>query len=678
LTNTYNIVKNTDIDSVFVKRYFSASSHGGAFTIDKDGNGSDASLKFDPGWNAYVPTAHNDRDKLMEDMAVILAPTNDAMNKWWNGPGSGALLQAYYGPKLEDVPNVVIAELINNNFLEQITMSLPSKFSESVYDDANEIMRDSEGKVINRNHIDSVTIGCNGVVFHTNTVFEPSSFRSVYFPAVVNVNTMSIIRTAIEQLDYKAYLNSMVSRYSLFIPRNDGFLTYVDPVSYGQRNRQVWKFYYVDETVEPTEAERICVDIYNLADVSDAEGKIDTTLFKTATIVRTIKNANIKSGNNNDAKMLIDRLEDILDNMIVIGMVEPGKEYYPTKGRSFLKVNINGTENNVPKVESVSGTWQTETNSPISIVETSQHTNGYSFQIEDGIVAGGAKSVVDVLADVEECSEFYEMLTACATESSVPGMVAASSATGRGNLAKVLPGGAVGNESNTKEKVTYLLNGYHYTIYAPDNAAMEKAYAMGLPTMDELVAAEEYDQSDVIDSLINIGERYPSADSIRAVMLDFVKYHIHDNSVYVDNGFESGNYETTKLEIVREPALDGNGNPTGDTIWAPRRQYKVYVDVSADGMSVQGIANKVPCKVRKELSSKGTPLYNMQAREYWLDGVGNNSVSDIEKAQTINTASSAVVHVIDGPLIYSDGKQEDQYGNLIPSQFEYIRKELAK
>jgi hypothetical protein len=31
-------------------------------------------------------------------------------------------------------------------------------------------------------------------------------------------------------------------------------------------------------------------------------------------------------------------------------------------------------------------------------------------------------SVVDVLADVEECSEFYEMLTACATESSSEGL----------------------------------------------------------------------------------------------------------------------------------------------------------------------------------------------------------------------------------------------------------------
>lgn len=657
LTRAYNTNKGVEVDTVFVKRYFSKrSAGGGSFEEDKDGVVGEATLKFDPGWNTYIPSAFSNRNPLMEDMAVILAPTNEAMDKWWNGDGSGRIIRSYYGDNLDDVPNSVISELINNNFLEQITMSLPSKFAESVYDDANEIMG------ITTADIDSVAIGCNGVVYYTNKVFEPATYRSVFFPAVTNTNTMSIIRTAVEQLDYKPYLNSMVSEYSFFIPTNNGFLTYIDPVTYGKLNRQLWEFYYDAEDVE---AERICVRVYDLADLVYDEAT-QSYITEGVTPKKTIRNANIKNGGTADAVQLRDRMEDILDNIIVIGKVEEGKKYYITKGRSFVKVNVSGSANGVPTVASVEGTWQEENNAPIPVKESTVHDNGYSYQL-DGVVSGGSKSVVDVLAEVPECSEFFNMVANCATSPIVATgsatWVAASSADGRGNLISILGAGAVGNETGKKDKIAYLLNGYHYTIYAPDNAAMAKAYEMGLPSYEDLLAAEEFDAAQP-DSITEIDGYQPKADSLRAVMLDFVKYHIQDNSIYVDKGFESGQYESAKIELALEPVLNAAGEPTGETAWVPRRPYKIDVAVDANGMTVTDKMGETH-RVRTELSENGKPLYNMQAREYWLDNNGGTATS-IEAATTINTVSSAVIHVIDGPLVYDKD-----------NQFEYVAKPLS-
>ena len=251
-------------DSVFIKRYFSKRSEAeAAFEEDIFTNTAEATLKFDPGWNAYIPTAFSNRNALMEDMAVILAPTDQAMSDWWWGEGSGKLLRSRYGgsEKLENVPSTVVAELLNNNFLEQLTLSLPSKFNETVYDDANEIM----GLTVD--HIDDVTIGCNGVVYYTDKVYEPASFRSVLYPVVVNSDaTTNVIYNIIDNLDYKAYLNSMVSRYSLFYPTNKGLLTYIDPVSYGKQNRELWTFEY--DPTATSDTKRLIVKVYRLSDLT--------------------------------------------------------------------------------------------------------------------------------------------------------------------------------------------------------------------------------------------------------------------------------------------------------------------------------------------------------------------------------------------------------------------------
>ena len=50
-------------------------------------------------------------------------------------------------------------------------------------------------------------------------------------------------------------------------------------------------------------------------------------------------------------------------------------------------------------------------------------------------------------------------------------------------------------------------------------------------------------------------------------------------------------------------------------------------------------------------------MYNVQAREYWLN------TTNVNNAQTLTNSSTAVVHAIDGPLLFD----KDQF-TYIPRQ----------
>lgn len=715
MQNNYNALFG-ESDSVFIKRYFSKRSVPTSTTVsaspfeeDIFQNTAEATLKFDPGWNAYIPTAFSNRNALMEDMAVILAPTDKAMSDWWWGEGSGKLLRTRYGgsERLENVPSTVVAELLNNNFLEQLTLSLPSKFNETVYDDANEIMG------LDTAMISAVSIGCNGAVYYTDMVYEPASFRSVLYPVVVNSDaTTNVIYNIIDQLDYKAYLNSMVSRYSFFYPTNKGLLTYIDPVSYGKQNRELWTFEY--DPTATSESQKLIVKVYRLSELTydPATRSYNTDEVSPRT---TYKNPSIKGSSANS--MIVDRLEDILDNIIVIGEITTDQEYYPTKGRSFLRIKTDGTHTDiesgkqVPNVVSVSGSWQDQggddpVNTPLAIASSTVHDNGYSFEVNEGVPVGGSKSVVDVLAGVPECSLFYEMLLRCATSTTVAPSekMAWVSASNNGNLISILEKGEVGNEDSKNKKIAYLLNGYHYTVYAPTNDAMQKAFDLGLPSLEDLMAAEAYDEAQP-DEVTGADNYRPYADSLRAVMLDFVKLHIQDNSIYMDNGFNSGDYESSKIELVQSHKVinEETGESVPDSVSVtengvsfkvavvePRKPYKLTVNVSKDDMTVK-VRNGDGTEVHvKKFDAEGKPMYNLQAREYWLDDV-DGKVNTAEEATMINTASSAVVHAIDGVLLYDtsvpyivddNGVKKPVYHKLSGKeikcgQFQYVRRKLS-
>lgn len=696
LTRDYNNAKGyataQAIDSVFVKRYYSVRSKGSSetkissLTYDRNGKLAEATLKFDPGWTRYVSEIPSDRVGLMEDMAAMIVPDDQAMQTWWNKEGK--VIQDYYASGVTDasvglpmVPMSVLDDLVNVNMLNSLTGSVPSRF-EDVLDDTNEPLG------ITTEDVSYVKLGSNGAVYVSNKVFPPASYSSVLFPTVIDTTQLKLINEVINDLEYDKYLNSMVSRYSFYIPTHKGLLTYVDPMSFGQTEAgepkyQMWQFRYNPNVTNK--------DLAFEADVYNCRLNPDGTWEAEGAPLTTIKNQSARSFTT----AIGNRFYDMLDNIIVTDTIVQGKSYYKTKGNNFIKVE-NGNDLDNMKVY---GSWQIERNAPIKISKIFRMSNGNAYVLADQMPLGTSRSVAKRLSENEEFSTFLQMLSGCGALSLInPQDKWCAGDQQNGNLM------ATKQKSAGKYTISYLLNAYHYSIYAPTNEAMEAAFAMGLPTLDDLEAAELLDQEEG-------GTAH--ADSIKSVMLDFVKYHIQDNALFIDKGFEAGNYESGKTELIPSVNVaesvspsdikgdiitingveykiaseggklkieeDGNGKYTviyNTGKYSPGRPYKIFATPTESDMTLVDHYGQT-IHVRKD-----NGLYNIYAREYWYDGTEVKN----PYAATLNNSSAVVIHAIDTPLIYnypkrSDYKTEEEYQTALRNgdlnQFVYMDRTIT-
>jgi len=565
VTKNYNRLYSNE-DSVFVLRYFSEWGVGGAaLTTDPDGNNIGDYLTFDPGWNQYYV---NSNTTMQEDCAAMLVPTNAALEAWWNDGGKP--LQDEYG-SWDKVPNSVLKKLINVNMISSFAEHVPSKFSQ-ILNDAKVSMG------VTKESIDSCFMGCNGVVYLTNTVYGPAAYKSVSFPALIHEKTMNVIYKAIEALEFDAYLNSMDSYYSFILPTNNAMLTYLDPASYGETVGKLWEFYY-DETQQKLAAR---VYDYNI----DSKTKVSSD--------STVLFANSAAGKNSDP--VLNRLNDLLDNIIVIGDIEDGHEYYQTKGGGTVRVTGSGS--NIQ----VYGSWQNETNEPINVTTIYKEDNGKAYVVDSEVPMTTRKSVYQTLRDHQEFSLFYDLILGGDADDADAALMISKK----------------DKKYTCVDNNVRLFDGFNYTVWVPTNSAIEQLHSEGrLPYWSDFdeQTAEAW------------GGDKTKADSMKTAIKDriynFVRYHIMDNAVYVDadNSDISASYETAKMNT------------------ANAKFYNLNV-VGGDGtLSVTDYVGNT----RKVLTSqKG--LYNDMVREYWFSGTGTSAI--------IYQSSTAVVHQIDGCLFY--------------------------
>ena len=445
----YNYLFNQSVDSIYQKRFFSEKSQDGRpLIIDDDNIVAKSYLKFDPEWNQYysglaIPSANAALEK---NMAVMMVPSNAALENYWNNE-AGKVLKDQYG-SWDKVPNDVIVELINNNMLSSFVESVPSKFG-SILNDANDPMG------VDNADIDSVWLGCNGAVYLTNKVYSPTSFVSVLYPAIVN-ETMKVMRWAVEKNQYNVYLNSLNSRFSFFIPLNKAMLDYIDPASYGKTKTQLYRFHY-----DATKTIPVWASVY--------EYDMDT---------REIGDS-IRE--ERDEWALKSKLRDILDNHIVIGNVEDGNRFYKTKAGTEIEVaNVSQGANGMTVAGSLQldGTYS----GPLHVSYIYDQTamgNGKCYILDKEPIMTTRKSVFDVLSEHEEFAEMRKLIEGSSLLETIHDEKHACTST---NL----------NCFNT----------YHYTIYVPTNETILKLQEEGkLPTWEQVDNWEEGSPQRQRDSL---------------------------------------------------------------------------------------------------------------------------------------------------------------------------------
>lgn len=574
-TERYNYLYNTNVDTVYTKRFFN-DKRGVAVSSTPDGRGVPAQLAFDPEWNSYysasVKSSSEGNAAEMRDMAVMMVPSNEAMDTYWTGIGK-PLSENY--ASWDDVPDDVIIKLLNVNMLPSFTSSVPSKF-DAILNDANDPMG------VNIADMDSVWMACNGAVYLTNKVYSPTAYVSVSFPALIN-RTMKIIDWAITQCKYNVYLNALGSDYSFFIPTNNALLEYIDPCSYGKKNLQLLSFRW-DETKRFEE--RVSAVVYNY---DPATGERDSVgLVTTAT---------------NSAR-LTRCLQDILDTHIVIGKVWEGQhKYFRTKNGTGIRVTNPTDENNM----TVEGSYQMYEGSPLKVARVYDQRkevaggNGKSYVLEGQPIMGTRLTVRDQLAAHPEFAKFLELMDGSGLFENIHNL-----GTGNENDNKACGGTNVS-----------LFNTYHYTIYVPSNQAIEQLQKDGKLSSWEQVEADHA-----------VGNAAQAAtDSLNIV--NFLKYHIQDNALYIGAQNESGNFETSLIN-----------NKT-------KRFYMLQAALKDDSIEVID-ATGAKHTVTKKTDNTGKDLYNIQAREYLYDN------KDATTATNLYTTSSAVIHLIDSPLSYGN------------------------
>ena len=604
ITKEYNRLYQTD-DTVYVLKYF----------VDKDqayvGNmegpkpeqinvPKEECLKLDPGWNEYRKVDNDPNWSLAYDAAAMIAPSNKAINDWWNEEG-GDLKEAY--GTLENVPQNVIAELVNVHLLPQFTTTIPSKF-ENILNDAQESMG------VDKADVDSCFMANNGVVYMTNKVFAPASFRSVYYPTLVNAEAMNIVNWALtnKNIYLKPYLLSMDSKYMFIIPTNDALKHYIDPCSYAGSTDIVYEFYY---------------------DVNQKGNEVQAHRYEINRETGDTINANMT---NATSAQVQNRLTDLLNNLIVVmddNFQNIGKQtIYLAKSGAPLIVENHDLNN--PKNIVIKGSYQVENGTAChvdTIFNKKEDGNGVSYVISDLLPMTGMKSVYATLNGKAESNEFFKLLQGGDSNEENKNLLVASIKVG----------------NTTYQTIDYamrLFDSYNYTVWVPNKDSIQALIdSKALPTWDDFDAQtpELYGWDDSMDDgsdeARELKQKYEViADSAKSIIkgkiYDFIRYHIQDNSVYI-GGKQQNNeqYETAKL---------GNDN----------RFMKLTVNhtLGSKEMTVSDLVHNRPFNVQTN-----DDLYNLMCREYQYSASTKANIP----SGNIYTSSYAVIHHIDGVLLFS-------------------------
>ena len=570
-TREYNRLYNNQ-DSVYTLRYYSSQSSGGSNVSTPDGKSVNALLRFDPGWNQYINNTTG--NSLSYDAGAMFVPTNEALEEWWNNEGKA--LKEEYG-FIDSIPETTMAKLINVNMLPVFTETVPSKF-DKILNDAKEEMG------VKIADIDSCFMGCNGVVYMTNRVFTPAEFASVVNPALFHPSTMNVIYWAISaasvggsaKLNFLPYLLSMQSRYSLILPSNNAMLRYLDFASYNTENISsptVIEFYYDEKKAitQKVQARRYQCTI-------DEDGNI--------TLGEIVQD-------NVALAVIVDCLSRLIDQLIIVGDIEDGHEYYKSKGGTLLRV----TKSPDGRL-AFAGGWQTDHNKkilPVNNEDIYTKTNGKSYILNEQAPIATEKSVYMTLQEKPEFSEFLNLLE-------------------NSDLLKTKSCNRNAGMNKQGNMNLSLFDNYNYTVYVPTNESIKKLIDDGL-----LPTWEDYDAQ--TDSIWGSEEAAKEAQNIiRNIIVDFVRYHIQDHSIAINMAPEDGKYENSYETMRRN--LETN------------RFYPLTVNHEGGQMWVKDVfGNK-----RNVVKTNG--LYNRICREYWFKSTG-----------VCYMASDAVIHQIDGVLL---------------------------
>ena len=643
LTYNYKSLYDDGTDSVFVKRYFAVRTQSGQLVTDPNKSNVKAGypyLSFDPAWNQFMSTESESAEK---NMGAMFVPSDKVLSEYFL-TGGGKVLMERYATKdnteanllynIDQIPLDIIQALVNNLMKNSFNETVPSKYLSIMNDARDQMFPISDGyasvdayKAI----FDKVVLANNGVVYVMNKVVAPADYSSVIAPVLYSSNAQ-VMRAVVRadesyiqgsqyanaplQTYFSTYLKAMQSRFSLFVPTDDGLSTYgyVDPASLAagnSRNYMYWRYAYKTGNVSSS-GKRLPIDA--VAYTYNMEQGYDPTDKARGNDYRSLYNDLLSSTYGEVKKKL---LIEMVNQHIVVHEgnedIRSGRKYFLSRTGAPVIIQDKGTGkgggmkvrggfqeqlNRQGLASAYSCTVPTEND----VYDQSQETNGYGNGMTyfiDRPMQPTTISVYKTISSMPSTSKFMELCEGVNDDilksAGLRDVYAASDskdAESKWQQAALLyyifyQGEKGGTRFNipSGDKLVRSFNNYRYTVYVPTDEAVEREIKNGLPTWDTI---EEYLETNLIRPEKPAGEPLRPTDTeaedyeeqvkqyeaeleawkstieyklyeadlakdeavkLKAqaminTLVNFLKYHFQDESVFVDNVNESGDYMT--------------------------------------------------------------------------------------------------------------------------------------
>lgn len=676
-------------DSIFIRKYYSQVTNESSITDyledgtlvkgpDKESPSPDfRALKIDPAWNQFKTGTD-----AATDMAAMFVPNDSALydyftkgegrdiyNNYAENEDHGSYpdnLEPFY-KNLDQIPMSILNSLVSNLMQKSFVESVPSKFT-TILDQANDNLFPDREQT--KRDISGVKIANNGVVYVMNKVYPPVDYAAVTSPAYIGEN-YKIMKFAIYNgegsdgksgdligLNFFAYLRAKGDgiKFSFFLPSDQALQNYVDPLSIIPGAPTKARVLSLTYDASKTDA--------NIAPLSCKQYSYDVT---TGVRGREI------IGQVPDQSEYLNRLSDILETHTIVHNtdVEPagihsGNEYFLSKNGSPIRIKErNGvvTAQGGMQIENEKAGGGTANSVPgfyYSTTETEyEKSNGTTYCI-NAPIQPAVKSVYRTMSEMGN-EKFFELCNSSLMKEVLEksGTVVYDPEADDDDKDKELFKHFVFIKDGGLDNNVSFFTKFNYTIYVPTDAALEKEInEKKLPTWESIKAyIDQYENDPQWASVHKL-----RAQAQVAQLIDFIRGHFQDNSIFVDK-------KASAMKYYNSATMDGQ---KFFTIAAQQKQNGLILNKKL----TVGNGNVIKDQNGKDIeyyNCEVTSKNNLIARDY-ITNV-NYAAQNIDlKKSVISSASYSVLHEINGVLRTKTLKEKDDQGNYKDVTYEDLWK----
>ena len=597
LTADYKLVNDIAADSVYKKIYLAErTSMTLTQGPNRESLNDFPFLPFDPGWNQYTV---NQSTKEQDMAAMFVPSDEAMVDYFTRGGGMVLIerygdmdnTEENLLHNLYQIPLNVIQPLIKNLMKESFNESVPSKYLT--------IMNDAQDPMFNATQYPSVQaykdafkkvlLANNGVIYVMNNVVSPATYASVMAPVLYDKKTQ-VVNTVLHADDafttdkyasaplrkfYSTYLLAMQSSFSFFVPTDECLLRYgyIDPVGIANLKTDASKLAYWTFEPSPVTASSgkyIAIKAqgytYSVDKPLNPRNSLNPNGDKVKTNYLSLANENLdNSSSTSYAARKKFMLCEMIDHHIVVhdnddnDGVRGARNWYLSRNGAPVFVKSKGNADGIGM--EVEGGMQIQLNSDANADNDINPTvtksydmsraknsygNGKTYYLSRPLQAS-TQTVYNVLSSHNEFSKFFELcndLSSNAGASLLSQLFRTSSMEterewrNERNKYYIFADNSVVSADNpgarptaTNEKLLRFFNAYRYSVYVPSNDAIDDAINKGLPTVQSI---QQYvDEHTVNDSIDDVSKE--KAKAMVVMLVNFLKYHFADQSIFVDN-----------------------------------------------------------------------------------------------------------------------------------------------